>query len=72
MGARRSTKTAPCPVENSLSTRLSDGAYTSVVAKKEKDNKGEEGAVFKLALKGGQPKLSESTKDSSPEEIESA
>ena len=32
-----------------------------------KDKKGEEGGVYKLALKGGQPKLTDATKDSSAE-----
>lgn len=63
------SKTGACTIEKSLGLRMKEsGAHvTSVV--RNKDKKGEEGAVYKLALTGGQPTLTDATKDSAGEGV---
>jgi myo-inositol-hexaphosphate 3-phosphohydrolase len=52
-------KPKPDPVDKAIQLRLKGGSLTNVVASKEKNDE----VVFKLKLKGGQPKISEARKD---------
>ena len=45
----------PCEIEVSMAARMKAGSATSTVANKDK----KEEKIFKLKLKGGQPKLRE-------------
>ena len=50
------------PVDKSLQLRLKGGSLTNVVVNKDKKT---DEIVFKLRIKGGQPKLAEARKDPS-------
>ena len=49
-------KPKPDPIDKSLGTRLKEGSLTSVIIDKTKKKDTE--VVFKLKIKGGQPKIS--------------
>ena len=54
-------KQKPDPIDKAIQSRMKGGSLTNVV--QSKDKKGDDEIVFKLKIKGGQPKIGEARKD---------